>query len=430
MTETTPIQREYPHLLSLRVMRLYNSVSKNMKPIVANMSGNAKAASEPLSRAIRLPDSFGSIYTSQLFSSYLVVSNICEDLVQAENPRFKVKLTLPGGKDDVELRDCGDAYSGKVAYDTSAIDTTPQQLSGTDVMDMIVRHRIEMKGLYVLNVTVSYEDPRYGPSMNRKRAFKKIFKFNAEDAIEIVKLRRTELPKHSLLQVSFCNLLRTELCVEDIFLQEQDQKRVRPVQCILSGICEKSSVLDVDTICQNLMSPESVRHAVIRLGKDSPRIAWMVIVWRSVGGSPGYFTIPLLQDESVSTRKIHKSGSNNLSVSVLPSGDLRMGAPSKITIQVENRTNRELSLQLTLREKYALGFTFVGLTKRTLGNFQSGESRSISAMILAEHCGLLNVKKDAVVVTDLESGDRISLNKSLRIWVRDSEDKADDLSTA
>ena len=32
--------REYPHLLSLRVMRLYNSVSKNTTgPIVANMSG-------------------------------------------------------------------------------------------------------------------------------------------------------------------------------------------------------------------------------------------------------------------------------------------------------------------------------------------------------------------------------------------------------
>ena len=32
--------REYPHLLSLRVMRLYNSVSKNTTgPIVANMTG-------------------------------------------------------------------------------------------------------------------------------------------------------------------------------------------------------------------------------------------------------------------------------------------------------------------------------------------------------------------------------------------------------
>ena len=32
--------QEYPHLLSLRVMRLYNSVSKNTTgPIVANMSG-------------------------------------------------------------------------------------------------------------------------------------------------------------------------------------------------------------------------------------------------------------------------------------------------------------------------------------------------------------------------------------------------------
>ena len=32
--------REYSHLLSLRVMRLYNSVSKNTTgPIVANMSG-------------------------------------------------------------------------------------------------------------------------------------------------------------------------------------------------------------------------------------------------------------------------------------------------------------------------------------------------------------------------------------------------------
>ena len=32
--------QEYPHLLSLRVMRLYNSVPKNTTgPIVANMSG-------------------------------------------------------------------------------------------------------------------------------------------------------------------------------------------------------------------------------------------------------------------------------------------------------------------------------------------------------------------------------------------------------
>ena len=106
------------------------------------------------------------------------MSNISEDLVDAENPRCKVKLTLPNGN-EIELGNSADTYSGKVpdGFDTSSIDMAPQQLSGTEVMDIVACHRLDVKGLYVLNVTVSYEDPRYGPrgAENRRRAFKKIF---------------------------------------------------------------------------------------------------------------------------------------------------------------------------------------------------------------------------------------------------------------
>ena len=130
---------EYSHLLSLRVMRLYNSVSKNTTgPIVANMTGKEffyyfhfqfqfKRRSitqetpnrlfEPLMRAIRLPDSFGSIYTSQIFSSYIVVSNISEDLVDAENPRCKVKLAIPNGN-EIELGNSADTYSERFPMDS------------------------------------------------------------------------------------------------------------------------------------------------------------------------------------------------------------------------------------------------------------------------------------------------------------------------
>ena len=35
-------------------------------------------------------------------------------------------------------------------------------------MDIVACHRLDVKGLYVLNVTVSDEDPRYGPSRQRE----------------------------------------------------------------------------------------------------------------------------------------------------------------------------------------------------------------------------------------------------------------------
>ena len=363
-----------------------------------------------------------------MFSSYIVVSNISDDLVHAENPQLKAKLTIPNGN-EIELGNCADTYSGKVpdGIDTSSIDTTPQQLSGTEVMDMIARHCLEMKGLYVLSVTVSYEDPRYGPrgAVNRKRAFKKIFKFTAEDALEVTKIRCTELRDSAthLLQVSFRNLLQdAEVCVENVFLKEQNGTTIPPIECILSGFREKTNSLSVDTICENLLSPQVVRHVVIRIDeKDMPRIASIVVVWRSEGARPGFVTIPF---ENVSLKK-NSAVSNTVSISVSTKDELRMGLPSTISIQVTNRTNRDVSLQLSLREKYALGLTFMGITRKSLGTFASGESKTVSAVVMPEHCGLLNLKQQAVVITELSSGDTFTLGENMRIWVKVSEDEVD-----
>ena len=78
------------------------------------------------------------------------------------------------------------------------------------------------------------------------------------------------------------------VCVENVLLKEQNGAIVSPIECILSGIREKKklNILDVDTICQNLLSPQAVRHVVIRIDKkDTPRIASIVVVWRSEGTS-------------------------------------------------------------------------------------------------------------------------------------------------
>jgi hypothetical protein len=359
------------------------------------------------------------------------VSNISKDLVDAENPRCKVKLTLPNGN-EIELGNSADTYSGKVpdGFDTSSIDMAPQQLSGTEVMDIVACHRLDVKGLYVLNVTVSYEDPRYGPrgAENRRRAFKKIFKFTAIDALETIKARCTELKDVHLLQVSFRNLLPdSELCVENVLLKEQNGTIVSPIESILNGIRgeKKSNILDVDTICQNLLSPQAVRHVVIRIDKkDTPRIASIVVVWRSEGGRPGFVTIPF---ENVSLKSSSSSASTNtVSVAVFTNEVLRMGKPSTLSVQVMNRTNRDVSLQLTLREKYALGLTFMGLTRKTLGTFASGESKTFPVVVLPEHCGLLNLKQDAVIISELSSGERYNLSEGMRIWVKDCEDEVDE----
>ena len=203
---------------------------------------------------------------------------------------------------------------------------------------------------------------------------------------------------------------RIQSCVENVLLKEQNGAIVSPIERILSGIRQKkSNILDVDTICQNLLSPQAVRHVVIRIDKkDTPRIASIVVVWRSEGGRPGFVTIPFenvsLKSSSAPTSKVSVAVSTNDEV-------LRMGKPSTIYVQVTNRTNRDVSLQLTLREKYALGLTFMGLTRKTLGTFASGESKTFPVVVLPEHCGLLNLKQVAVIVSELSSGERYNLVK-------------------
>ena len=181
--------------LKLKVMRLY-------KPAL-----HVERGGEVVSDLLRLPDSFGSIFVGQSFSSYISVTNggpssVRSVALTAELQTGKKRFTLVDRR-----RECGGALGPGVP---KPCDNPQLDFESGASLDVVVQRQLAELGMHVLRVSVEYEARRTG----EKRSFKKFYRFNVLRPFSLT-TRIASLPcAHSDPTRAAALSLATEVCVD------------------------------------------------------------------------------------------------------------------------------------------------------------------------------------------------------------------------
>ena len=366
--------------------------------------------------SMTMPADFGEIYASQYFCSYVIVSNVSNSHTSsiqeltASNVRVEVVL---GVRDKTfQLRDCTSSYSGDKTRENGNDRSTTNILRPGDLMDMIVQQKLDQTGEYTLQVTVRYQDGRQpgGP----ERVFRKIFRFDVGNAIEVMSVKQMKADEYEFVQLTFRNLLRSEITVEEFDIVNEDGTsksdeivridRVRSVDTksdkTSSNGHDASSSFDVDELCADILQPNATRRMVLRLKKRpvGERIGTGRILWRSEAGVPGEFMI---------SPPLYSSGSLRSHVHVVLTISQERLVPEEATravVRVSNNKTRDVRLRLVLNQDHAIGLAFVGLTSIDLGVVSAGETIRREIVILPTAAGFLELKPKAVGVVVVVDG--------------------------
>lgn len=432
-----------------------------------NVDRNYSANMEPMLEAIRLPNSLGLIYASQLFSSYLIVSNVTEKEQHVKsaglddpllalatpsststssndvaiNARFNVKIKNPSGTEHV-LVDNRSEYIKRDETDTKQ--KSSQNLRPEDYMDMVVSHRLRVAGEYVMSVTVRYDDLRY-PEGHRSRAFKKVFSFKAVDALKTIGLNRFRVPQprnETLIQVAFRNMLKEEICVENVSVRRTSDGSVRSdVEIVTDGAVtsppSSTTCVNLVELSRSQLAPETTRCTLVRMrtrdenGQVDDDVGSIWLHWRSRGSVEGEYVIPISKDTFLdnSTRDTMSSSSKrtlpkadggkgiDVSIDTLPD-DLCVDVPSQVVVRVTNRSKQNRDLRLVLRPRYAVGLTFAGLTTVNIGSLGPSQSKSLKVSVLPQASGLLKIAERSISVLEPRTGLEVGLRRARKVLVR------------
>jgi hypothetical protein len=199
---------------TVRVMRLYKpclhvlptniplsdygtSLSSSNKTCVTNDFS--------ISPFILFPDSFGDIYTGEMFSAYIAVVNGIQD-----TPFNLVTLAIR-------------LQTSNATYDLLDTRASPNVTSGqtktlapNEALDMVVQHTLSELGIHTLRVSVQYNHNK----SSEPKTIRKFYRFSVLQPLQIVS-HCTELHTHNnkiMVQTKVTNATKSPLYIEEVCL--------------------------------------------------------------------------------------------------------------------------------------------------------------------------------------------------------------------
>ena len=186
---------------TVRVMRLYKPcmhVIPTLPPTIeSSISKNADFAVSPF---LLLPDSFGDIYTGELFSAYIAVVNGNQDstLVQVS---LSVRLQTTNATHDlIDWRPISNEQSG-----------VSKSLDPNEAVDVVVKHTLTELGTHTLRVSVQYSSRHFGES----KTLRKFYRFNVLQPLLILS-SGTDIGDRILVQSLVTNTTKSPLFIEEV----------------------------------------------------------------------------------------------------------------------------------------------------------------------------------------------------------------------
>lgn len=186
---------------TVRVMRLNKPCMHTIPTIPRDIeSGARKNADFAVSPFLLLPDSFGDIYTGELFSAYIAVVNGNQDS-HFTQVTLSVRLQTKNATHD--LLDCRPVI-GEVSGEAKV-------LNPNEAVDVVVKHTLTELGTHTLRVSVQYSS-RY---FIETKTLRKDYRFNVLQPLEI-KTTCTDIGDRILVQCLITNTTKSPLYLEEV----------------------------------------------------------------------------------------------------------------------------------------------------------------------------------------------------------------------
>jgi hypothetical protein len=154
-----------------------------------------------ISPFLLLPDSFGDIYTGELFSAYIAVVNGNQDEALMQ---VSLSVRLQTANSTYDLPDCR-----AIIGETSGFS---RHLGPNQSIDVVVRHTLNELGTHTLRVAVQYVT-RYAP--NEPKTLRKFYRFNVLQPLSISSLALDVGPQ-MMVQCQLTNTTKSPVYIENV----------------------------------------------------------------------------------------------------------------------------------------------------------------------------------------------------------------------
>ena len=180
-------------------------VMPTMPPQLSYSQDLSSESDFSVSPFLLLPDSFGDIYTGELFSAYIAVVNGNQDAV-FNQVTLSVRLQTANAMQD--LSDCYPNKNSNLEQSGSVA-----VLNINESVDVVVKHTLTELGTHTLRVSVQY----FNQNSNEPKILRKFYRFNVLEPLRIVSTA-VDLGSTYAVQSVVTNKRKSPLYLEEVFV--------------------------------------------------------------------------------------------------------------------------------------------------------------------------------------------------------------------
>jgi len=369
------------HLLSLKVMRLTKPTMVR-DGAVAYEDGlifpggvDSGASKVAVSDVVTLPQSFGSIFLGETFTSYVIAHN-----------ESREKVTNIVVKAELQMKSADKARS--MVLLSTADKPATAELAPEASVDDIVSHEVKQLGVHILVCSVWYNTKE-----DERKFFRKFFRFEVEKPLDI-KTKVYNDENEIYLEAQVQNIMSTPMFLNRVQLQaaaaytSTDLNQIEPP----SGGAEKSPTASLGE--RQYLNSKDTRQYLFKLSpkdendpslRTNTALGKLDVMWRTNFGEQGR-----LQTSQLSRKPppVH-----NIEVKVLDApGEVRCGAGFAIKLAVKNWSASPMELSLKEEQAKLDAILLDGKSGSSLGTVAPGGTLEMSLNLIAVSTGVHTVQ--------------------------------------
>ncbi|KAH8244252.1 hypothetical protein KR026_003677 [Drosophila bipectinata] len=398
------------HLVALKVMRLMRPTLVGLGPMVTceptdlvqrfnytqESDGITGAGAETLAagQVLLLPQSFGSIYLGETFSSYICVHNTTTHPVEC----VTVKADLQSNTSRINLSLHEHVKS-------------PVVLAPGGTIDDVIRYEVKEIGTHILVCEVNYTTPA-----GFAQSLRKFFKFQVLKPLDVkTKFYNAEIDE-IYLEAQIQNVTTSPFCLEKVELDSSEDYSVTPLNTLPNGesVFTVKHMLQPNNSCQFLycIKPKADIAKDIDTLRQFNNVGKLDIVWRSNLGEKGRLQTSQLQrlPFECKTLRLEVIDAKNT---------IKIGTVFTFKCRVTNTSEQAMKLNVRMVCKYAPDSQYSGCADFMLNLLKSGESAEFPLSISPSKLGLIKVSP--LILTNTLQNEQYTIENVVDVFVVTSD---------
>lgn len=373
------------HLLTLKVMRLTKPTMVRETPVAyengLTFPGGVDSG-EPMvgvSDIVTLPQSFGSIFLGETFTSYVIAHN-----------ESKEKVTNIVVKAELQMKSADKART-MVLLSSADKPATAELTPGASVDD-IVSHEVKQLGVHILVCSVWYNT-----TQDERKFFRKFFRFEVEKPLDI-KTKVYNDENEIYLEAQVQNIMSTPMFLHRVQLQAAAAYIATDLNEINTGDGGGAAVATTPPAAslgerQYLNSKDTRQYLFKLTPKDendpslrtNTALGKLDVMWRTNFGEQGRLQTSQLSRKTPPVRDIE------VKVVEAP-GEVRCGAGFTIKLTIKNWSAHQMKLSLKEEQASVDAILLDGQSGSALGTVGPAGTLDITLNLIAVSTGVYTVQ--------------------------------------